>query len=75
MINDPLLLLADEPTGALDTHTGEEIMELFTELNDEGKTIVLVTHEQEIAAYAKRQLFFRDGLLVSDEINQSRVHA
>jgi ABC-type lipoprotein export system ATPase subunit len=50
-------------------------MELFTALNDEGTTIVVVTHEPEIAAYAKRQLFFRDGLLVSDEINQSRVHA
>lgn len=75
LINDPLLLLADEPTGALDTHTGEEIMQLFTALNDEGKTIVIVTHEPEIAAYAKRQLFFRDGELVSDEINEPRVHA
>ena len=75
LINDPLLLLADEPTGALDTHTGEEIMELFAALNDEGKTIVLVTHEPEIAAYAKRQLHFRDGELVGDELNESRAHA
>ncbi len=67
LINDPLLLLADEPTGALDTQTGDEIMQLFQSLNDEGMTIVLVTHEPEIAAFAKRQLMFRDGELVSDE--------
>lgn len=67
LVNDPILLLADEPTGALDTHTGEEIMELFQSLNDEGKTIVLVTHEPEIAEYAKRRLVFRDGELVSDD--------
>ena len=78
LINDPLLLLADEPTGALDTQTGEEIMQLFTDLNNEGKTIVLVTHEPEIAAFAKRKLFFRDGELVSDELNvpgSQAVHA
>jgi putative ABC transport system ATP-binding protein len=75
LINDPLLLLADEPTGALDTQTGEEIMRLFQSLNDEGKTIVLVTHEPEIAAFAKRKLFFRDGLLVSDELNNERMTA
>ena len=67
LVNDPILLLADEPTGALDTHTGEEIMELFQSLNESGKTIVLVTHEPEIADYAKRRLMFRDGELVSDE--------
>ncbi|MCL4157525.1 UNVERIFIED_CONTAM: hypothetical protein GTU68_016707 [Idotea baltica] len=71
LVNDPLLILADEPTGALDTNTGEEIMALFQSLNEEGKTIVLVTHEPEIAAYAKRQLIFRDGELVSDEINSN----
>jgi putative ABC transport system ATP-binding protein len=68
LINDPVLLLADEPTGALDTQTGEEIMALFQSLNSEGKTIVLVTHEPEIAAFAKRQLHFRDGELVSDHL-------
>ena len=68
LVNDPLLLLADEPTGALDTQTGHEIMDLFSALNEEGKTIVLVTHEAEIAAYAKRQLFFRDGELVEDRL-------
>ena len=70
LINDPVLLLADEPTGALDTHTGEEIMELFQQLNGEGKTIILVTHEAEIAAFAKRRLHFRDGELVDDETAQ-----
>ena len=67
LINDPLLLLADEPTGALDTQTGDEIMQLFQSLNDGGMTIVIVTHEPEIAAFAKRQLLFRDGELVSDK--------
>jgi putative ABC transport system ATP-binding protein len=66
LVNDPLMLLADEPTGALDTQTGQEIMNLFLSLNTEGKTIVLVTHEPEIAAFAKRQLHFRDGELVDD---------
>jgi putative ABC transport system ATP-binding protein len=81
LVNDPILLLADEPTGALDTHTGEEIMELFQSLNDEGKTIVLVTHEPEIAQYAKRRLVFRDGELVSDDraepaaASERRMHA
>jgi len=69
LVNDPLVILADEPTGALDSQTGVEIMHLFQNLNDEGKTIVLVTHEPEVAAYAKRQLLFRDGKLVSDEQN------
>jgi len=73
LINNPLLLLADEPTGALDTQTGVEIMELFQALNAEGKTIVLVTHESEIADFAKRTLLFRDGELVSDEINTARI--
>jgi putative ABC transport system ATP-binding protein len=67
LVNDPILILADEPTGALDTQTGEEIMALFQTLNDEGKTIVLVTHEPDIAEFAKRRLIFRDGELVSDD--------
>jgi putative ABC transport system ATP-binding protein len=73
LVNEPLLLLADEPTGALDTQTSEEIMTIFRALNDAGKTIVLVTHEPEIAAFAKRQLTFRDGMLVSDRRNEARA--
>ena len=61
------LILADEPTGNLDTRTSEEIMDLLVEVNREGKTVVLVTHEPDIAAYARRVLHFKDGRLVSDE--------
>ena len=66
LANNPSIILADEPTGALDTKTGEQIMELLTELNAEGKTIIMVTHEPEIAAYAKRQIVIRDGVISSD---------
>lgn len=69
LVNDPVLILADEPTGALDTRTSIEIMALFQELNNKGITIVLVTHEPEIAAAAKRHLYFRDGELQDDIIN------
>lgn len=64
IVNNPKILLADEPTGALDTRSGEQIMEIFKSLNDEGVTIVMITHEPEIAAHAKRTLHIRDGLLV-----------
>ena len=63
MVGKPKLLLADEPTGALDTASGKQIMELFRELNREGVTIVMITHEPEIAAYADRTLYIRDGML------------
>jgi putative ABC transport system ATP-binding protein len=66
LVNEPRLILADEPTGNLDSHTSEEIMRLFEELNAEGITIVLVTHEPDIAAHAKRQVRFLDGEIVSD---------
>ena len=75
LINTPSLILADEPTGNLDSHTSEEIMTLFRELNDEGITIVLVTHEADIAAHAKRQVRFFDGLIVSDIATPERVPA
>ncbi|WP_301101152.1 ABC transporter ATP-binding protein [Propionivibrio sp.] len=75
LINSPRLILADEPTGNLDSHTGEEIMALFGQLNDEGITIVLVTHEADIAAHAKRQVRFFDGHIVSDIINDSATLA
>ncbi|MDP3811352.1 MAG: ABC transporter ATP-binding protein [Hydrogenophaga sp.] len=66
LVNQPQLILADEPTGALDTHTSEDIMRLLTDLNEQGITVVLVTHEADIAAWAKRRLVFRDGLIVED---------
>ena len=66
LVNNPSIILADEPTGALDTKTGEQIMELLMELNAEGKTIIMVTHEPEIDAYAKRQIVIRDGVISSD---------
>jgi putative ABC transport system ATP-binding protein len=67
LVNRPRLILADEPTGNLDSHTSEEIMALFEELNREGITIVLVTHEADIARHAKRQVRFHDGHIVSDQ--------
>lgn len=66
LVNNPAIILADEPTGALDTETGLEIMALFQQLHRQGTTLVLVTHEPDIAAFASRQLVFRDGLLLSD---------
>ncbi|MBO1514547.1 ABC transporter ATP-binding protein [Metabacillus bambusae] len=67
IVNDPKIILADEPTGALDSKTSISIMEQFTELNKEGTTIILVTHEQEVADYAKRIITVRDGSILSDE--------
>ena len=75
LVNSPQLILADEPTGNLDSHTSEEIMGLFTELNREGITIVLVTHEPDIAACARRQVRFLDGRLVSDVPTAARALA
>ncbi|MFN7987091.1 MAG: ABC transporter ATP-binding protein [Thermoanaerobaculia bacterium] len=67
LVNDPAILLADEPTGNLDTKTSDEVMGIFQSLNAEGKTVVLITHEHDIAEYARRVVAFRDGKLVSDE--------
>jgi putative ABC transport system ATP-binding protein len=66
LVNQPSILLADEPTGNLDTATSEEIMQLFDELHASGNTVILVTHEAEIAAHCDRQVVLRDGLVVSD---------
>jgi putative ABC transport system ATP-binding protein len=66
LINEPKLMLADEPTGNLDTKTSEEVMAVFQKLNEAGKTVVLITHEQDIAEFAKRVVMFRDGKVVED---------
>lgn len=66
LVNDPSIILADEPTGALDTRTGDEIMELFDQLHAVGNTIILVTHEEHIAQHSRRIVRFRDGLIESD---------
>jgi putative ABC transport system ATP-binding protein len=66
--NDPSIILADEPTGALDTRTGEEIMDLFSNLHASGNTVIIVTHEEHIAAYCHRVIRFRDGRIESDEL-------
>jgi putative ABC transport system ATP-binding protein len=73
LVNKPRLILADEPTGNLDSQTSEEIMRLFDELNREGITIVLVTHEQDIAQHAKRQVRFLDGHIVSDHLTEHAI--
>ena len=72
LVNNPKIILADEPTGNLDSKVGDEIMGFFTELNNEGVTIVLVTHEPDIAAFAKRIVVFKDGNIISDETNKNR---
>ena len=71
LVNDPAILLADEPTGNLDSQTGEEIMDVFLRLNDGGQTLLLVTHESEIAAYAKRQVHLKDGRVERDFFNEA----
>ncbi len=75
LASDPDVILADEPTGNLDTHTSIEILALLQGLNDQGMTIVLVTHEPSVAAFARRTLTFRDGRLLSDQLNPSRQDA
>jgi putative ABC transport system ATP-binding protein len=76
LVTDPAILLADEPTGNLDSRTSEEIMGIFQQLNDAGKTIVLITHEPDIARHAKRIVHVRDGRIQQDErIQQHRVEA
>ena len=73
LVNDPHVILADEPTGNLDSHTSDEIMRLLRKLNDAGKTIIMVTHENDIAAWARRVVRLRDGRVESDVRNDSRT--
>jgi putative ABC transport system ATP-binding protein len=75
LVTDPLMLLADEPTGALDTQTSLDIMGIFQKLNDDGITVVLVTHEPDIAEYAARRIVFRDGQVIEDAAVKSRRRA
>ncbi|HYF95724.1 MAG TPA: ABC transporter ATP-binding protein [Symbiobacteriaceae bacterium] len=71
----PSILLADEPTGALDSRTGQEVLALFQELNEEGRTVVIVTHDERVAAHCKRVVRLSDGLIVTDEPNRERLDA
>jgi putative ABC transport system ATP-binding protein len=75
IVNDPVLVLGDEPTGNLDTRTSEEIMALFQDLNRQGKTVVVVTHEDEIARHCKRIIRFRDGKIQSDAMVENPIDA
>jgi putative ABC transport system ATP-binding protein len=72
LVNDPYVILADEATGNLDSRTSDEIMALLCQLNESGKTIVMVTHEDDIAEYARRVVKMKDGRIVEDEVNTSR---
>ncbi|HEX4639756.1 MAG TPA: ATP-binding cassette domain-containing protein, partial [Chthoniobacterales bacterium] len=75
LINDPEVLLADEPTGNLDSRTSVEVMGIFQSLNDKGITIIMVTHEPDIASYARRNVVMKDGLVRNDVMVQNRLNA
>lgn len=72
LVNNPAVIFADEPTGNLDTKSTEEVMQIFKDLNDQGRTLIFVTHEEDVAAYAKRVLRLKDGVIVEDKINHHR---
>ena len=74
LVNDPSIILADEPTGNLDTKTSYEIMELFEEIHKKGNTVIIVTHEEDIARYAHRIIRIRDGIIERDEINENKLN-
>ena len=74
LVNDPSIILADEPTGNLDTKTSYEIMELFEEIHRKGNTVIIVTHEEDIARYAHRIIRIRDGIIERDEINENKLN-
>ena len=72
LVNDPSILFADEPTGNLDSQTGHDVMQLFHNLHDQGQTIILITHENEVAAEAQRIIFIKDGLIESDTTKEKK---
>ena len=72
MVNDPALILSDEATGNLDSKSSIDVADLFVELNNKGKTIVMITHEPEIAQFAKRMIYLRDGRILTDDIIKNR---
>ncbi|MDP3451827.1 MAG: ATP-binding cassette domain-containing protein, partial [Bacteroidales bacterium] len=74
LVNNPSIILADEPTGNLDSKTSRDIMNLFSEIHKKGNTIIVVTHEEDIAKHAKRIIRLRDGIIESDEINDNSVN-
>ncbi len=74
LVNNPSIILADEPTGNLDTKTSYEIMNIFEEINNKGNTVILVTHEEDIARHARRILRLRDGLIETDQVNEPVSH-
>jgi putative ABC transport system ATP-binding protein len=73
LVTEPAMLLADEPTGNLDSASTNEVMRLLVQLNDQGRTVVLITHEDEVASFAKRVIRLRDGKIVSDEVQKHRI--
>ncbi len=75
LVNEPAIILADEPTGNLDSKSSEEIMTIFERLNMDGATVVMVTHEPDIAAHTKRIITFKDGNIISDRMNEKRIMA
>jgi putative ABC transport system ATP-binding protein len=73
LVTEPAMLLADEPTGNFDSASTNEVMRLLVKLNDEGRTIVLITHQDDVAAFAKRVVGLRDGKIVSDQVQKERI--
>jgi putative ABC transport system ATP-binding protein len=75
LVTDPQIILADEPTGALDSKTGKEVLKMLTDLNNEGNTIVMITHDREIASHANRIITVIDGMITSDTLKSEEVGA
>lgn len=75
LVNDPAIILADEPTGNLDSRTSIDVMSVFQQLNEQGKTIIMVTHEPDLAEYARRTVMLRDGHIIQDKVLKNRKNA